>query len=881
MIGQTIQHYNILEKLGEGGMGVVYKAHDTKLDRTVALKFLPEGSVLSDEESRRFEQEARAAARLNHPHICTIHHFDEHEGQPYLVMEYVEGITLRESIREGQMSMDQALDFARQIAEALSEAHEAGIVHRDIKPENIMVDTKGRIKVMDFGLARLKGAEAITRTGSTVGTMGYMAPEQIQGEEVDHRSDIFSFGVVLYEMLTGQKPFRGEHEAALIYSIVNEQPDSITNKIGDNFSVLGQNIERCLEKNPNNRYTSIEHLLSDLNHFKNKSSSNQVSHPPLPPVLSGGGVMTILQSRASLFVILAVLVVLTGLFYYIFTSSPPTVSGQERQSIAVLPLENLSPDPDDAYFTDGMHEEIINRLAGIEELAVIARSSVLGYPPQDRDLRSIGDDIGVSAVMEGTVRRFSDRLRVSVQLIDVESLQTLWSGTYEDQLYDLLEIQYSIAGDVAEALEASLTAGEKQRLEERPTENPQAYIYFMQAREYLSRPGYIEDNYLIAIELLERALQEDPRFAHAYAALVEAYAYLYWFHGSTEERLEQMRKAVDRAELLEPNLTETHLARGIYLYWSNRVDNERTLSHFESSLQQFPNHPQLHVFSGLTHRRLGNWDQVEHHFRKAIDLDPRNANHYRELSTFYTLIADYDKAENILTRQMELAPDAPAFDVWTMLVTRRDGTLEGYESLWNAIYPEEPAELVPWAWGLYNYLKRDWNEALRGFMNIKEEVLELETFYLPRQYFMAAILEAMGDLDRAHKYYEQVRNDLEKLCNEQPNDPRYRATLGKVYARIDKPEQAITEGKKATELIPIEKNVFEGFFFVLDLAEIYAWTGRHEEALDTLEFIHSNSAEVAGLDKGWLKFAPTWDPLRDHPRFQKLLEELYSVKRGN
>src|SRR2546425_4691341 len=387
MIGQIISQYKILEKLGEGGMGVVYKAHDTKLDRDVALKFLPHHLVANEAEQARFLQEARAASALNHPNVCTIYDIKEVNEQQFIVMEYVDGTTIKQKVPI--QKLQDALTYALQIGEALHEAHSKRIVHRDIKCENIMVNSKNQIKVMDFGLAKLKGSMKLTRTSSTVGTLAYMAPEQIQGGEVDARSDLFSFGVVMFEMLTGKLPFRGDHEAALMYSIVHEGPEPLGKYRKDVPPVLTRIVSRLLEKNAEQRYQTTGDLLAEL---KNTDA-------PLA-----------------------------------------TAKGSPAISIAVLAFEDMSPQKDHDYLCEGLAEEVINALTKIGTIRVSARTSAFAFRGKQMDIRDIGMKLNVQAVLEGSVRKSGNRLRITAQLINVADGYHIWSERYDREMKDVFEI---------------------------------------------------------------------------------------------------------------------------------------------------------------------------------------------------------------------------------------------------------------------------------------------------------------------------------------------------------------------------------------------------------------------------------------------------------
>lgn len=882
-INTVVGHYQITDILGRGGMGVVYKARDTKLDRTVALKFLPSHLTLSNKDKQRFIREAKAAAALNHPNICTIHSVEEHEDQHFISMEYIDGQTLGETLDSGEITPEEALEVGIRIAGALAEAHEKGIVHRDIKPGNIMIDAKNRIKVTDFGLAKLVDSKPITQTGTTLGTMAYMAPEQIQGRPVDHRADLFSFGVLLFEMLTGQRPFGGQHDAALSYAIVNEEPSLLSDLLPNAPQKLSGLMNRLLQKDPAKRYSTTEELAGELKacldelpdsmeasqkinqftstHYTNSGKSSRSDAPSI--TLN----FPILRSRNGLLSLAVIVMVLALIGYWIFPSSGSVTPTDN--TIAVLPLESISTDPEDIQFADGVHEELINRLAGISELKVIARSSVKGFEPRDRDLQTIGQQLGVSSLMEGTVRRIGDQLRVSVQLIDINTLSTIWSGSFDENIDNVFEIQSRIARQVAGELQASLTEQEQEHLEQRPTDNPQAYRLYMQGREYLGRTAFNRDNLLTAEGLLRKAVEQDREFAQVWGMLAHTYNWLYLQHGRHPEHLQKMREAAEWALFYGPELAETYLANGVYLYWSN-TNNRQTLSHFETALQKFPNQPLLHFMTAYTHRRLGNWEKLIKHLNKALELDPLNINIHTEIAFDYFLMRNYDKAVATIERLMEYDPNSSA-GLWfnAFIGISKNGTLDDFELWWKHIHPSDPAIEQPYRWGVYNGMKRDWEEALRGFKNIQRETAwSIQTQYLLRDYHIGTAFEGQDNYGEAKNYYEKAKKQLEGLRDEYPNEPRYRVDLGKVYARLGEIEKAIYEGEKATEMVLANQDAETGPLFEMDLAEIYAWTGHKELAIDKLEYLLSVPSLI---HRNRLRLDPKWDPLRNHPRFQELI----------
>jgi eukaryotic-like serine/threonine-protein kinase len=463
IIGQNVAHYKVMDKLGNGGMGVVYKAIDTKLKRTVALKFLLPRFLRTENLKQLLILEAQATAALNHPNICTIYQINEYDGMQFIVMEFIDGVTMREKLtindsnfgvqenRTLKLNIETTIGYSIQIAEALQDAHEKKVIHCDIKPENIIVDSKNRIKVTDFGLAKLIGTGDLTKFRSALGSLAYMSPEQIQNRTVDRRSDIFSFGVVLYEMLTGLHPFRSEKDLDTIHSIVNKDPAPLSELLPEKSATLADLVNRMLEKDPNNRYQSSHLLVNDL-----KRCSETLTIPVETTDASPYSVRfraKILSSAAIL-----ALILFAGYWFWLPGSEPAT--GNLHHSVAVLALENLSPAPDDAYFAEVIHEEMINLLAGIRSFTVISRSSITGYPTEERDLRQIGRDFGVSTVMEGNVQRTGERLTLSMQLIDTGNLEILWSGSFVDHADNIYKIQSHIAREVTEVLEAALTPDE-------------------------------------------------------------------------------------------------------------------------------------------------------------------------------------------------------------------------------------------------------------------------------------------------------------------------------------------------------------------------------------------------------------------------------------
>ncbi|MCK5619836.1 MAG: protein kinase, partial [Candidatus Krumholzibacteria bacterium] len=513
--------------------GEVYLAEDTRLHRRVALKFLNQTLREDSDAHDRLVREARAASQLSQANIVAIHAIEETDDHLFIVMEYVEGQSLRELIKSGAVGQDRALDFAGQILAALSAAHDKDIVHRDIKSDNIKVTDKGQVKVLDFGLARSLGAAEVTRLGSSVGTPAYMSPEQVQGETADHRSDLFSFGVVFFEMLTGHRPFKGKHESAITYSIVNEDPEPLSAYLPDVPAGLQTIMNKLLAKNREQRYQSAADVLADLDRMRAGSA------PAARPAFKGRRVLPTIAGVAVVAMIIVAAV-------FIFRDRPggpaPTVERSQRIKLVVLPFENLGP-TDHEYFADGITEEITTRLAKLSNLGVISRKSAMMYKDSEKSLKDIGAELDVKYALEGTIRwersATADRVRINTQLIRVSDDTHLWAERYERVFEQIFELESEIAENVAEALNVTLLAPELAALQEEPTENFEAYDFYLKGRDLYERADGVDDRRL-ATGMLEKAVKLDSTFALAHALLARIYTNDYFNNLNREEpRLQQ------------------------------------------------------------------------------------------------------------------------------------------------------------------------------------------------------------------------------------------------------------------------------------------------------------------------------------------------------
>jgi serine/threonine protein kinase/tetratricopeptide (TPR) repeat protein len=866
-------------------MGVVYKAQDTKLDRFVALKFLPAHVTKSEQEKSRFFQEAKSASALNHPNVCTIYGIDEVDGQQFIEMELVEGVTLRDKVASSSpLNIKQVVDYGIQIGEALQEAHSKGIIHRDIKAENIMVNSKNQIKVMDFGLAKLKGSLKLTRTSSTIGTLAYMSPEQIQGIDADTRSDIFSYGVVLFEMTTGKMPFRGEHEAAIMYSIVNEEPEDASKYRNDIPAELLHIVKKSLEKDPEDRYQSMAEIIVDLRRLKKESTrvvrTQEYQRPS--EIRSKAGTTTPSAAKSKflspkyLAGIGAVLCIIVALFLFKDSFLTAVTGKSEKKIIVVLPFENLGPNDKD-YFVDGMTDEVTSRLSGLSSLKVIARSSAVQYKKTTKTLKQIGDELGVNYILQGTVRwenvNGQTHVRVNPTLIKVEDETQAWSESMESVLSSAFTLQSDIASRVAGAMNIALATTEHNSLTTSLTENSEAYDNYLQAVEYADR-SISKSDQEIAIKLFTKAVRLDPKFAAAYARLGKAHASFYWFfYDRTANRIEMAREAAEKAIALSPELSEAHEAMG-WFHYHTKLDYSNALKEFDLALKYRPNNAQVHYGIAAVMRRQGNLQGSIDAFKRSIEANPRASDILRQLGETLTLQRKYEEADSYQDRSLELAPDI-IVTYWDKIknLLLWKGDLSAAQALLTEARRtgkmEETEFSIDYMEFLVNQAEGKYDAAISVMTAAKSDALLNTQFsFYPTVLLRARLEQFRGNQQLAKKYYDSSVAYLEKKLLKENEDERVYSSLGIAYAGLGNKEKAVQYGNQGVELLPIEKEAWRGSFRLLELAEIYVMVGEHEKALDLIEQLLSIPSELSPV---YLKLDPVWRPLKSNKRFQKLV----------
>jgi serine/threonine protein kinase/tetratricopeptide (TPR) repeat protein len=758
MIGQTISHYRIVEQLGAGGMGVVFKAQDNRLERAVALKFLPENLAQQPQALERFRREARAASALNHPGICTIYDVGEQDGRAFIAMEFIDGETLRGHIHGKPLPLDEQLDLGIQIAEALDAAHAEGIIHRDIKPANIFVTKRGRAKVLDFGLAKLipKGiataaadspaapSDSTSVLGIISGTPSYMSPEQVRGDVLDARTDIFSLGLVLYEMATGTQAFRGGTGGAIIEAVLTRPPASVCSINPHVPPRLETIIDKALRKDRGQRYQHASDILADLQRLKRASDSGSVDREPdtqSVPASPGDPLSSASNpgSRAS--------TQPSGSF------RAPRVS-KMISSLAVLPFENVSRDPENDYLSDGITSSLINNLATVPKLRVMARSTVFRYKGREIDPQAIGRELHVRAVLTGRMMQSGGSLRIDTELVDVATGSQIWGAQFDRKPGDIFTIQDEISHEISGKLRLQLTRAEKKRLVRRHTEDPEAYRLYLQGRHHWNR--WTEEGFYKAIGYFHQATQKDPGYALAYAGVADSYVLLGWnSYLPPKEAFPEGKAAALRALELAPDLGEAHtdLAAVLWLHDWQWPEAQRE---FQRSLELSPCYPTANHYYAEYLMTMGRHAEALSRMKKSLELDPLSLIINVAIGWGYYHARQYDQAIEQLLRTVELDPNYPMTHWLLGLLYRKTAR---YDSAIRA--GEKGVQLSGGSPLMRAALAQSYAEAggVKDAQQILDDLTKLAQHKYVAPQFFAGIHIGLGENDRALEY-------LEKSCAE-------------------------------------------------------------------------------------------------------------------
>ena len=855
-VGRVLSHFRLEERLGAGGMGVLYRATDLKLKRSVAIKLLARHLVSDPSAEARFLKEAQAASALDHPNIGTVHAIGEENRELFIVMALYEGQTLKRRLENGPLAVDAALAILRQISLALKAAHSARIVHRDIKPSNILISRHGAVKVLDFGLAKLLAnsqTETMTSPGHVMGTTLYMSPEQLRGEGVDPRSDLWSLGVVAYELVSGLSPFRANSSEETVSRILNDEPPSLAAVPGvpDWLALL---VSQLLRKNPSERPQTASEVLQRL-------------EPPATERLDLTAPAATAKSPTNIRLALllagtALVAAAPGISYYLFLRG----SSRGTTSIAVLPFTSLSTGEENAYLSQGFHGELIRQIGRIDDLSVISQTSVMQYKDTARNLRQIADALGVSFIVEGSVQRDGSRVSVAATLIDARDDRQIWGDRYDRDLNDIFDIQTTVAEEIASALHARLPAVQKARIAHKSTESPEAYDLYLRGLEYANRPGFEPENLGNAEGFYRQAIQIDPSFALARARLASVMMARYWFVAGTPESVaEAAKEEAEQSLRLQRDLPEAHLALGLFHYWRWR-DFEPAVREFEIARHGVPTEATL--FIGVVRRRQGKFEEAIRNQQQAIRLDPRSPVTFQDLALSFVWTRKYEEADRMVDRALAIAPDLVGSRILKAFVR---AAWRGETDLARDVLHASRGRLNPkGSWGLWiDLMMFNPQEALRVLDSVESESITNQDAVYPKAFLYAVAHEALGDAAQAQQEYEAARPRLEAEVEKSPNRATQRTLLARAYAGLGRMEEGLREARRAVEILPVSKDAFVGSNVEIERAAVEARVGETDAALEHIRHLLSIPCV---LSPALLRIDPRWAPLRGNSRFGQLAE---------
>jgi eukaryotic-like serine/threonine-protein kinase len=863
-IGSKLGRYEIVRKIASGATGEVYCAIDSVLGRRIAIKVLSSHPAITESSNITLEREAKAIAMLTHPNILNIHDFGISDGIPFVVMELLEGITLRELLNKNELSWNRAVEIAKSIVMGLVAAHSKGIVHGDLKPENIFVTDQGLIKILDFGLMRMnpvvQGKDPQFINSNQLdehvvrGTIPYMSPEQLRCDAVDERTDLFAVGCILYELVTGSQPFEKPEIVETVSSILNQEPDTKLleeKKCPADVSTL---ILRCLEKDRDSRFNSAEELSKALQQIKFEPQNSQSSFHS-----KNGNSKTILGMALSAFVLLVVI-------FHPFLQSPKV------NSLAVLPFVNLSPNSSDQYFADGLTEELISKIARIERLRVISRTSAMQYKNTTKPLNVIGRELGVDVVLESSVQQIDDRIRVVANLVQVSTDRLIWSHTYERNLVDILSLQSELAQSIFSEVSIQLTPEEAAAFAAPPV-LPQAYDVYLRGLEQKRQKDYSEASLLKEVSLFSKAIQIDPTFAKAYARLAQAHSSLHSYgFDSRGLHLSSAKESIERALILEPNLPETHIANAYYFYWGFK-DYENALKEFEIARQLAPN--DTNVIEGIAYvkRRQHKIDEALTLLQKAAQLSPRDLRTAIETANTYKMIRKYKEADAKYELAISLSPDqTDAFWHRSENYVLWDGNTKRA----RAILEKAPImdESVETQWFYLDLYDRRYQSAIDRLLKSNRKVFDHATQFYPMSQLIGLCFDLAGKEKMSLRYYSEALEFLESEVKRHPGDSRILISLALVYAGLGRDTDAVRTAELAVALTPFEKDSLLGMFRLVDLAHVYVLTGRFDAAIQKLDFMLSKPCWIS---LPLLQLDPRWDPIKNTPGFAVLAKRYAPV----
>ena len=875
--GSCIEDYELLNEIARGGMGIVYRARQRAPSRVVALKMILPTHLSSLGAVQRFRAEAETAASLEHENILPIYAVGQQGGAPFFSMKFADGGTLSARIDNYRDKPREAAALAAKLARAVAFAHEHGILHRDLKPGNVLFDSAGKAYISDFGLAKWLQRECdLTQTLAILGTPYCMAPEQATDSRgVTAAADVYSLGAILYHLLAGRPPIWGETPMEVLHRAAAEKPKSprLTNtRVSRDLETI---CLKCLEKEPPARYVSAAALADDLERF---CAGHTIQARPVGlanrawrwsrrnPVLAG-----------LIGVSLALLAALGVVVWKSEFIPHPVANG-----VAVLPFENLSGNPDTAYFANGIQEEILTRLAGIKDLKVISRSSTQQYQSKPRNLREIAKQLGVANIVEGSVQKAADQVRVNVQLVNAQSDSHLWANTYDRKLTDIFGVESDIAKRIAESLQAKLTGREQQALAVKPTNNPEAYDAYLRGLAFETRSGFGVESLslsLKAVAFFEQAVQLDPNFALAWSQLSLAHAKIY-FSGldHTVARRDAAKAALDTAQKLDPNSPGTLLSLGYYQYLV-LYDLGAAKATFSRVSNMLPGNSEVRGALGRVTRRQGHWDQSIAYFEQALALDPRNPELLRGAAFTYAILRQFPAALKLYDRALDILPNDPDLLASMASIYQAEGNLQEAAKLLAEVNEQTPFDAAFRAKVIQLRLERNLRESVR-LLQARQAQLHFDSEFSKcvHQVALAFAERQAGDSGRAIGIAEQARNTLEALYKDQLDNANIAQQLSLSYAVIGNEDSALKVAERAIMLVPSGKDPVDGPGYEENLALVQTMLGENSRAISTLgrllktpyaSFLHLHNPVTPAI----LRLDPLWDPLRADPAFQKLCEE--------
>jgi TolB-like protein/Flp pilus assembly protein TadD/tRNA A-37 threonylcarbamoyl transferase component Bud32 len=870
-----IGNYQVLEEIGRGGMGVIYRARQRHSRRIVALKRILSYHADSQETLARFRREAQAAASLDHPNILPIYEVSEcDDGLPFFSMKFAGGGSLLEAAPALRGEPRRAVALMAKVARAVQCAHGQGILHRDLKPGNVLLDGRGEPLVSDFGLAKwLDTSSHLTRTLTIFGTPGYIAPEQVNGSagKLGPASDVYSLGAILFDLLTGRPPFLGEHALKVIQQASEKPAPKLRTLVPGLDRDLETICAKSLEREPDARYRSAGALAEDLERWL--EGRHIVARPVSPPARVWRW-----TRRNPVVAGMAALLLVLGSAVGVMIWNGEMAGSPAASGIAVLPFESLSSDKENAFFADGVYDGVSTKLAKVANLKVISHNSVAKYRGAG-NTQEIGRALNVAYVLEGSVRREAGRIHLNAQLIDTRTDAHVWAQEYDRDLSDVFALQSEIAQKIADQLGAEPSYTEKAAIQEPPTTDLVAYDSYLRAKDLINGVAFstrAKEDLVQAVQLLDQAVARDPLFFLAYGELAGAHDRIYFLgYDHTDARLKWSETALQTTRRLRPDSGETHLALAQHLYWAY-ADYDRARQELAVARRTLPNESRIPLLTGYIERRQGHWEGSLEQMNQALELDPRNFSILQQVSVTYEALRRYKEMAAACDRALTIAPtDIPnrVRRAWVDFESHADP--KPLHATIETVLAEDPNAVPALVdqWLVLALREHDPVAAERAIAAMPADGCYDENIPFPNGWCEGLVARLRGDAAAARSAFTSARNELNRTVRDQPDYAAALCALGVLDAALGNKEEAIREGRRAVELMPVSKSAVEGPMLIQYLAVIYAWTGDKDRAIERL----AEAVRLPGrLSYGHLRRDPLWDPLRGDPRFEAIVASLAS-----